>query len=121
MGGRPGLCILDEVEEFLTGVRPLREIDRVLATVLFTDIVGSTEHIARVGDKAGGATGWIAIMPSCGASSHRSVAGRSMLRATVFSRHSTAQARAVRCALNIQGCGTADRGIDIVQACTRAR
>ena len=36
--------ILDEVEEFLTGVRPPPERDRVLATVLFTDIVGSTSR-----------------------------------------------------------------------------
>ena len=44
--------ILDEVQEFLTGIRPSRDIGRVLATVLFTDIVNSTEHMARVGDKA---------------------------------------------------------------------
>ena len=44
--------ILDEVQEFLTGIRSSRDIDRVLATVLFTDIVNSTEHMARVGDKA---------------------------------------------------------------------
>jgi pimeloyl-ACP methyl ester carboxylesterase len=35
-------AIVDEVEEFLTGSRPVRQRDRVLATVLFTDIVGST-------------------------------------------------------------------------------
>jgi pimeloyl-ACP methyl ester carboxylesterase len=35
---------LDAVEEFLTGVRPVRESDRALATVLFTDIVGSTSQ-----------------------------------------------------------------------------
>ncbi len=44
--------ILDEVEEFLTGVRPPPERDRVLATVLFTDIVGSTEHASQLGDRA---------------------------------------------------------------------
>jgi class 3 adenylate cyclase/pimeloyl-ACP methyl ester carboxylesterase len=42
---------VDHIEEFITGVRPVREPDRALATVLFTDIVGSTEHAARVGDK----------------------------------------------------------------------
>jgi pimeloyl-ACP methyl ester carboxylesterase len=42
--------IVDELEEFLTGARSPRESDRVLATVLFTDIVGSTERAARVGD-----------------------------------------------------------------------
>jgi class 3 adenylate cyclase len=41
---------LDEIQEFLTGVRPAPEIDRILATVLFTDIVGSTELAARLGD-----------------------------------------------------------------------
>ena len=44
--------ILDEVEEFLTGVRRAPEPDRVLATVLFTDIVGSTERAAALGDRA---------------------------------------------------------------------
>jgi len=44
--------IVDEVEEFLTGARPAPEADRVLATVLFTDIVGSTELAARLGDRS---------------------------------------------------------------------
>jgi len=44
-------AILAEIEEFLTGVRPLPESDRVLATVLFTDIVSSTERSAQVGDR----------------------------------------------------------------------
>jgi pimeloyl-ACP methyl ester carboxylesterase len=43
--------ILDEIEEFLTGVRPHPALDRVLATVLFTDIVGSTELAADLGDR----------------------------------------------------------------------
>jgi pimeloyl-ACP methyl ester carboxylesterase len=45
-------AVLDEIEEFLTGVRPAPEADRVLATVLFTDIVGSTAHAAKLGDHA---------------------------------------------------------------------
>jgi class 3 adenylate cyclase/pimeloyl-ACP methyl ester carboxylesterase len=43
--------MLDAIEEFLTGQLPVRQSDRVLATVLFTDIVGSTEHAARLGDR----------------------------------------------------------------------
>jgi pimeloyl-ACP methyl ester carboxylesterase len=43
--------ILDVVEEFLTGVRRAPEHDRVLATVLFTDIVGSTETAVALGDR----------------------------------------------------------------------
>jgi class 3 adenylate cyclase len=42
--------LLDEVEEFITGARPVAVHDRVLATVLFTDVVGSTEHASRLGD-----------------------------------------------------------------------
>jgi class 3 adenylate cyclase len=43
-------AVTDLVEEFVTGARPVHKPDRVLATVLFTDIVGSTERAARVGD-----------------------------------------------------------------------
>ncbi len=44
-------ALLDEVEHFLTGTRQVRQPDRVLATVLFTDIVGSTERAAELGDE----------------------------------------------------------------------
>jgi pimeloyl-ACP methyl ester carboxylesterase len=44
-------ALVDEIEEFLTGARSAPDTDRVLATVVFTDIVGSTEHAAAVGDK----------------------------------------------------------------------
>jgi len=43
-------ALLDEVEEFLTGMRHAPEPDRVLATVLFVDIVGSTRRAAELGD-----------------------------------------------------------------------
>ncbi|MDQ3631182.1 MAG: adenylate/guanylate cyclase domain-containing protein [Actinomycetota bacterium] len=42
--------LLEEMEEFLTGTRQAPDLDRVLATVLFTDIVGSTERAAEIGD-----------------------------------------------------------------------
>jgi class 3 adenylate cyclase len=44
-------AVVDEVQEFITGARAVREPDRALATVLFTDIVASTEHATRLGDK----------------------------------------------------------------------
>jgi class 3 adenylate cyclase len=44
-------ALLDEIEEFLTGTRHAREPERALATVLFTDIAGSTERAAAVGDR----------------------------------------------------------------------
>ncbi len=49
--------IVDEIEEFLTGARPAPATDRVLATVLFTDLVGSTERATSLGDAA-----WAALL-----------------------------------------------------------
>jgi class 3 adenylate cyclase len=47
----------DEIEQFLTGIRRPVLSDRVLATVLFTDIVGSTDRAAELGD-----SGWRALL-----------------------------------------------------------
>ncbi len=44
--------IVDEIEEFLTGTRSQREPDRMLATVMFTDIVDSTSRAADMGDRS---------------------------------------------------------------------
>src|SRR5439155_12293298 len=52
-------AVVDHVEEFLTGARRAPELNRVLATILFTDIVGSTEHAARLGDR-----GWRHLLGS---------------------------------------------------------
>jgi class 3 adenylate cyclase len=52
----------DEIEQFLTGVRHPVVSDRVLATVLFTDIVGSTDRAAELGDGA-----WRALLERHGA------------------------------------------------------
>ena len=43
--------VVDEIQEFLTGTPAAIDTDRVLATVLFTDIVGSTERSAELGDQ----------------------------------------------------------------------
>jgi class 3 adenylate cyclase len=43
--------LLEEIEEFVTGYRTAAEPERVLATVLFTDIVGSTEKASALGDR----------------------------------------------------------------------
>ena len=45
-------AVLGEIEEFLTGERHDLEPDRMLATVLFTDICGSTSHAAQMGDRS---------------------------------------------------------------------
>jgi len=44
-------AIVDEIEEFLTGARHVAEPNRVLATVLFVDMVGSTERAVELGDR----------------------------------------------------------------------
>ncbi len=44
-------AVIAEIQEFTTGVRPITEPDRVLATVMFTDIVDSTARAARLGDR----------------------------------------------------------------------
>jgi class 3 adenylate cyclase len=49
--GEGGIDAIDEVEEFLTGVRPGPPTERVLATVLFTDIVDSTRLAGELGDR----------------------------------------------------------------------
>lgn len=60
-------AVLDEIEEFLTGERRTFEPDRVLSTVLFTDIVGSTERAASMSDRV-----WLDLLGqitrSCGSS-----------------------------------------------------
>ena len=44
--------IVDEVEEFVTGARPRARTSRVLGSILFSDVVGSTELARRLGDRA---------------------------------------------------------------------
>ena len=83
-------AILGEIEEFLTGVRRSVDPDRVLATVLFTDIVGATEKAAALGDRR-----WHDLLDSHHESSVPSSldfeAARSTPPATDFSRHSMVQ------------------------------
>jgi class 3 adenylate cyclase len=50
-------AVLDEVQTFLTGQRGAKPSNRVLSTILFTDIVGSTQRAAELGDDA-----WTAVL-----------------------------------------------------------
>jgi pimeloyl-ACP methyl ester carboxylesterase/class 3 adenylate cyclase len=43
--------LIDPIEQFLTGERQVNPANRVLATIMFTDIVGSTEQVAQLGDR----------------------------------------------------------------------
>jgi pimeloyl-ACP methyl ester carboxylesterase len=51
-GSVAGSVVIDEVEEFLTGTRATADRTRMLTTLLFTDVVGSTARLAAVGDHA---------------------------------------------------------------------
>jgi class 3 adenylate cyclase len=103
--------IADEIEEFVTGVRPAPEPDRVLATVLFTDIVGSTGHASAIGDRK-----WVDLLES-----HNELANREIGRFRGHSVKSTGDGvvatfdgpgRAIRCAQAISS-GVNDLGIKV--------
>jgi class 3 adenylate cyclase len=91
-------AVLDEIEEFVTGSRGTHDPDHVLATVMFTDIVRSTEHAARLGDRR-----WHDLMADHDRIMQRQIAvyrGRT-IRSTgdgVFASFD-GPARAIRCAL----------------------
>jgi class 3 adenylate cyclase len=93
--------VLDEIEEFLTGARSVSEFNRVLATVVFTDIVGSTEQAARLGDRA-----WRDLLES-----HHALVRKELTRfrgreikivGDAFVATFDGPARAVRCACSIR-------------------
>ena len=75
------------IQEFVTGTPPPPVTDRVLATVMFTDLVGSTEHAARLGDRE-----WTDLLTrhhaAAGSRSPSTAARRSRRPATACSRRS---------------------------------
>ena len=94
-------AVLGPVQEFLTGTREVPDHDRVLATVLFTDIVDSTAHAARLGDQ-----GFAALMDRHHALVRKELArfrGREVDTAgDGFFATFDGPARAVRCAMAIR-------------------
>ena len=101
----------DAIQEFVTGERPAPRVDRVLTTVLFTDIVGSTEKAAEMGDAS-----WNGLLR------HHHEQVRRQLAAHQGVERDTAgdgffvtfdgPARAVRCALAI-GLALQELGLEI--------
>jgi class 3 adenylate cyclase/pimeloyl-ACP methyl ester carboxylesterase len=93
-------AILDEIEEFVTGSRGRHDHESVLATVMFTDIVSSTEHAARLGDRR-----WHELLDDHDRVVHGQITdyrGRK-IRSTgdgVFATFD-GPARAIRCALSV--------------------
>ena len=93
--------VAKEIEEFLTGTRPTPEPNRVLATVLFTDIVGSTEREAAIENSA-----WRELIGRHDAAVRTELerfGGREVKRnAGGFLATFDGPARAIRCALAIR-------------------
>jgi class 3 adenylate cyclase/pimeloyl-ACP methyl ester carboxylesterase len=93
--------MLDEVEEFLVGSRGASESERALATILFTDIVGSTERAAELGDR-----GWRALLERHDAAVRRQLSlhrGREVkTMGDGFLATFDGPARAIRCARAVQ-------------------
>lgn len=102
-------AVADEIEEFLTGSRSGMEPDRVLATVLFTDIVDSTRSAVALGDRA-----WRSLLEHHDALARREIArfrGREIkTTGDGFLATFDGPARAVRCA---EAIGIAMRGIGL--------
>lgn len=103
--------IVSEIEEFLTGARHAPEPDRILATVLFADIVGSTERAAELGDRR-----WRELLEA-----YYSLARRQLVRFRGRELDTAGDglyaafdgpARAVRCAVAIRD-GMRSVGLDI--------
>ena len=94
-------ALLDEVEEFLVGSRRGSEPERALATILFTDIVGSTERAAALGDR-----GWRQLLERHDAAVRRHLAlyrGREVkTMGDGFLATFDGPARAIRCAQALQ-------------------
>ena len=103
--------ILDEVQEFLTGVRPAPASDRVLATILFTDLVGSTERATELGDAA-----WAGLVAGHNAAIRRELARHSGEEIDTagdgFFALFDGPARAIRCALAVRA-ALRELGLDV--------
>ena len=110
--------ITGHIEEFLTGMRHHEVDDRVLATVLFTDIIGATETAARLGDKRWHELLGVTTTP-CAASCSAFAAARSTPPATASSPPSTA--RRAPCAAPARSATQCDRwASSCAPACTPA-
>ncbi len=104
--------LLDEVEEFLTGARHTSDTERILATVMFSDIVDSTARAAELGDRR-----WRDLLETI-----ESVVGRELARfrgravktmGDGFLATFDGPARAIRCATAIRDGARAQFGLEI--------
>jgi class 3 adenylate cyclase len=103
---------LDEIEEFLTGVRPAWRSERILATVMFSDIVDSTARAAEMGDQR-----WRDLLGSVEVEVGRELSrfrGRAVKTlGDGFLATFDGPARAIRCATSIRDTARVRFGLDV--------
>lgn len=103
--------VVREIESFLTGMEPVLETQRMLATVLFVDIVGSTEKAAEMGDRR-----WRVLLESYYALADRELERRRGVNIDTAGDGLLAAfdgpARAIRCALALKD-GVRRLGIEV--------
>jgi class 3 adenylate cyclase len=108
-------AVVDEIEAFLTGGRHRPSLDRILSTVLFTDIVGSTQRLAEVGDAR-----WAHLLARHDDLARREIEGHRgrYIDSTGDGLLATfdGPARAVRCAQAL-GAAVGELGLDIRAGC----
>jgi class 3 adenylate cyclase len=94
-------ALVDEIQELVTGARPAPRVDRVLATVLYTDLVESTRHASRLGDRR-----WRDVMDEHDRvvrAALREASGREIkTRGDGFLATFDGPARGIRCAMRIR-------------------
>jgi class 3 adenylate cyclase len=105
-------ALIEEVEEFLTGARSAAAPERVLATVMFGDIVGSTERAAELGDRR-----WRDLLSSFAQAYERELRrfrGRTVkaLGDGVLATFD-GPARAIRCADAVRNVAVAEFGLEL--------
>jgi class 3 adenylate cyclase len=110
--GRDDERLLDEIEEFLTGARRPPDPERILATVMFADIVDSTSKAAQLGDRQ-----WRDLLQSIDAAVRRKLTrfrGRAVKTlGDGFLATFDGPARAIRCATELREAARAQFGVEI--------
>jgi class 3 adenylate cyclase len=110
--GRDDERLLDEVEEFLTGVRRPPDPDRILATVMFSDIVDSTSRAAELGDRR-----WRELLESIDSGVRRELSrfrGRAVkTMGDGFLATFDGPARAIRCAVALREAARSQFGVEV--------
>jgi class 3 adenylate cyclase len=110
--GADSMPLLEEIEEFLTGARQSSDAERILATVMFSDIVSSTQRAAELGDRR-----WRDVLEGVEQSVVRELSrfrGRAVKTlGDGFLATFDGPARAIRCATSIRDAARSQFGLEV--------